>query len=99
MGAHLEVLAPCLCPDDGTMAQLGPCGFQLEYLPQELVFGGVDQGEDICAQHVLIFLQEACEGSRGHRKPSSAIPSDPQGKGRATGWGLQSPQNARRSPH
>lgn len=74
MGAHLEELAPCLCLDDGTMAQFGLCRLQLEYLPQELVFGGVDQGEDICAQYISILLQEACGRRRAHLQAQFSHP-------------------------
>ena len=58
--AHLELLAARLHPDEAPRSPPAFLGLQPEYLPQELVLGGVDQGEDVSVQHVPILLQEAC---------------------------------------
>lgn len=74
--AHLEEQVPGLCLEDGPAAKLGLCRLQIEDLPQELVFRGVDQGKDVCAQHISVLLQEACGESRGH-VPAQLSPSCP----------------------
>ena len=68
--AHLELLAARLHPDDGPRAPSAFLGLQPEYLPQELVLGGVDQGEDVPVQHIPILLQEACGEAEPHPPPA-----------------------------
>lgn len=68
--AHLELLAARLHPDDGPRAPPAFLGLQPEYLPQELVLGGVDQGEDVPVQHIPILLQEACGEAEPHPPPA-----------------------------
>jgi len=81
--AHLELLAARLHPDDASRAPPAFLRLQPKYLPQELVLGGVDQGEDVPVQHIPILLQEAC----GEAEPPAPASSDRGGEGEAQAEG------------